>query len=117
MQVPDTASAPYVHDKTLVRCNGATPAPGEHQIGLSRTLSASSGAVTVSGPPFYDPVDEQRQAGASSDLADRHPVHGDGVCTASPPLERLPAAADSAGPQAGRYCHAGTVGTVSLVTT
>ena len=51
MYVLDTASAAYVHGKTLVRCNGATPAPGEHQIGLSRTLSASSGAVAVSGPP------------------------------------------------------------------
>jgi hypothetical protein len=29
----------------------------------------------------------------------------------------LPADADSAGPQAGPYCHAGTAGTVSLVTT
>jgi hypothetical protein len=33
------------------------------------------------------------------------------------PLERLPAAADSDGPQVGRYRHAGTAGTVSLVTT
>src|SRR2546429_2017474 len=35
MYVLDTASAPYVHDKTLVQCNGAPPAPGEHQIGRS----------------------------------------------------------------------------------
>jgi hypothetical protein len=51
MQVPDTASAAL--STTGLSC-GATarpPAPGEHQIGLSRTLSASSGAVTVSGPP------------------------------------------------------------------
>jgi hypothetical protein len=33
MYVLDTASAAYLHDKTLVRCNGTTPAPGEHQIG------------------------------------------------------------------------------------
>src|SRR5207302_8516251 len=36
-------------------------------------------------PAVYDPVDEQRQAGASSDLADRHPAHGPGSVP-PPPL-------------------------------
>ena len=116
MQVPDTASAALSTTMPRLRCNGATPAPGEHQIGLSRTLSASSGAVTVSGPPS---MTRSMNSVRLASLGPRGPTSRTWarVCTASPPLERLPAAADSAGPQAGRYWHAGTAGTVSLVTT
>ena len=52
-------------------------APGEHQI---QVVTHAERVVWCSGrirPAVYDPVDERRQAGASPDLADRHPVHWD----------------------------------------